>query len=308
MRKSSIVIISILATLLFISMSLIFLNVSYESSGMRNGAIIEKSEEIARDINEGNFSKNIPIARLFPESNNMPYGSSGNRPMMQRSTPWSPSTFSQKKSYLKKFNTKTMIKPVKYTEIQSASDKIVSDFKKVNIVFNIPIIMDVSNTYDIYMLLDYNKTIAVLKERLSDISSIEDINFTNINVSNIVKSELIGSKFDIVSLLPLEQAISKYNINKWGWSVSPKSDGNLPLYLVVSSVIFKEHSPYPVVVRSYNKIVFVSVPRSEKVKRFMTENWQWFLSTLIIPLFFFLFRNNSFNKNNKSECSVDNEG
>lgn len=140
-----------------------------------------------------------------------------------------------------------------------------------------------------------NMTISESVDRETIIKNIDS--FTNenthtsiIRISPIMRAKLIdpnGENFRIIPITPEEQIVENDQITKWEWDVTPLKEGNNKLKLTVD-IIYEENSKN---VEVYEDFIYVYSDKTwwDDFVDFISSNWEWFLSTLIIPLFIWVY-------------------
>lgn len=103
--------------------------------------------------------------------------------------------------------------------------------------------------------------------------------------------------FDVKSLSEEEQLTSGGDFSQWVWSVTPLKSGTHNLYLTVNVVVdVPGLGPQKRQIPVLTQAVRVRADAVYSAGRFWRSNWQWFTSTLLIPIGLWLW-----NKRNKSK-------
>lgn len=174
------------------------------------------------------------------------------------------------------------------------------DTNKGWIAYSVPEKMKVAKEYSIKVRiskLKKNKSILILgdndainNKEYESIATIEDV-----RVSGEMSAELRGdsSEFNIVSLSTEIQNIDDESYTEWEWRVTPKKSGDIPLKLIIKLKGLNKD----IVV--FNKIIEVKTNVPVQVEGFFEKNWQWIMTTIIIPIFIY-FWNRKKKKQKKS--------
>jgi hypothetical protein len=102
-----------------------------------------------------------------------------------------------------------------------------------------------------------------------------------IQVSTVMSVQLQGTSFHVTPLDPQDQIVTADGFSQWDFDVMPTTSGDQTLSLTASVEIVvpgmgPQRRAFPVL----SRMVHVQVnPVS-----FLTDNWQWFAGTILIPL------------------------
>ena len=130
------------------------------------------------------------------------------------------------------------------------------------------------------------------------ISEVKTFNRNNlhtdsIRISPVMKARLVdpsnGINFRIVSKTNEEQFIEEGDYTRWIWNVTPLTNGNNNLSLVID-ISFNDKNKS---IQVYDGIIYVYSNETflQKLGRFFIENWQYIFSSLLIPILIFLYKN-----------------
>lgn len=163
-----------------------------------------------------------------------------------------------------------------------------SDYGNINYVLEDTMI--VGKTTAINVTISENVDQATIIEEIETFEE-NNVKTIRIRISPIMRARLIDpseENFKIVSLTPEEQIVENDQITRWEWGVTPLKKGNHKLKLTVD--ILQDDNCKNVEVHEDFIYVYSDKGVLESVFEFMGKNWQWFLSTLIIPLTIWLYR------------------
>jgi len=171
------------------------------------------------------------------------------------------------------------------------------------IAYSVPEEMKVAKTYSIKVRISKNSTSqtkahlilgssdAINNPSLPSVATIEDV-----KVSGEMSAELRADAgaFDIKALSTKIQNIDNESYTEWEWVVTPKKSGDSPLKLIIR---VKDLNKDIVV---FNKNIKIKKNVTVAVGGFFQKYWQWFMTTIIIPIFIY-FWNRKKKKRNKKE-------
>jgi hypothetical protein len=170
------------------------------------------------------------------------------------------------------------------------------------IAYSVPDQMQVAKTYSVKVRISkrtnkQNKAILILgdddainNEDYKSVAIIEDI-----TVSGEMTAELRGDEdaFKIVALSTNTQSIDDVDYTEWEWIVNPKKSGKNPLKLVIK---IKDLNKDIIV---FNKNITIKKNVSVAVEGFFDKYWQWFMTTIIIPIFIYFWNRKKKRKQTK---------
>lgn len=195
---------------------------------------------------------------------------------------------------------RTHEKKTKLKVIDRTSKK--NEANKGWIAYSVPEQMQVAKSYSVkvriskkdgqskaqLILGDYD---AINNPQYPSIATIEDV-----KVSGEMSAELRGdvSTFKIVALSTPLQNIDNESYTEWEWVVTPLKGGQSPLKLVV---MLKDLNKDIVV---FNRFIQVKTNVPVAVEGFFEKYWQWFMTTIIIPVFIYFWNRKKKRKTKKS--------
>jgi len=161
---------------------------------------------------------------------------------------------------------------------------------KGDIIYIIKDSMVVGEISIVDMTISKNMDITEIITEIETFSD-ESIYTENIRIAPIMRAKLIdptGTNFTIIPITPEEQIIENNGYTTWKWNVIPLIKGSNDLYLSVDVIIDNNSKSIEV----YNdKILVISNETiTMKITNFFLEYWEWFLSTLIIPILSFFYK------------------
>jgi len=169
----------------------------------------------------------------------------------------------------------------------------VVEVKEGKLIYSIPDTMKLGNTYTITIRIKKNTNNVKIIDSLYK-QKIVDIKVTNsMEVVVIDPSPSESKNFNILKQNSDKQIIDDDDYTEWVYSVQPLKSGNLKLNIIVS--IIKYDNLKQVV---YFNTTYVKSNTGVVVKTFWEKNWQWLLSTIIIPFIIFIYKNRK--KNNET--------
>jgi hypothetical protein len=108
-----------------------------------------------------------------------------------------------------------------------------------------------------------------------------DVQTAPIQVSTVMSVQLGGASFHVTPLDPQDQIVADDGFTQWDFDVTPTASGDQLLSLTASVDIVvpgmgQQRRAFPVLSRTIHVHV--------DAVSFLTDNWQWFAGTILIPL------------------------
>lgn len=172
------------------------------------------------------------------------------------------------------------------------------------IAYSIPKEMKVGSTYTIKLRISKEKNKIQLLNGdgipINNINVDSRIIISSLRVEPIMSAKLItdSSKMRIQSISTETQDIEVNGFTEWAWRLTPLKGGNVLLRIVVNikqsvdgKAILKDIPVYDEVIPIKSNIIF-------SLSRFISQYWQWIITTIVIPLVVWFY-----NKNKKSKIN-----
>jgi hypothetical protein len=126
-----------------------------------------------------------------------------------------------------------------------------------------------------------------------------------IAVSTSMKVQLFGDPyFDIKPLDDTEQLVTNRGFTEWSFTVVPLRSGRLPLHVRITAIVraagIEKTKDFPV----KDEIIQVRVSPMAAVGSFVSKNWQWLWSTILVPLALWLWNRRRKNKKDDSASQL----
>ena len=163
----------------------------------------------------------------------------------------------------------------------NAVDQILETLELGRIAFNTPATIPLGDTAIIELILSTTESIETLQGMLN---AVGERTGACILVSNEMEARLTGRGFGIEAITREVQAVSGEEVTKWKWEIEPTEGGVQRLHLTLSALLYMEGSRTPRTIRTFERTIEVRVSWRRKVSDFVTNNWQWLLTALVIPL------------------------
>lgn len=175
------------------------------------------------------------------------------------------------------------------------------------IAYSVPNEMQVGKSYVIKLRItkekgkEINRTL-ILGDRnipISDIDIDSKITIENIRVARTMTAELISEDetFKVTPQNTDKQVIEDGEYTEWGWMVTPLKSGKTYLKLIIKIKIDTDGEITYKDIVVFDKNIEVKANMKLEVESWISKYWQWLMTTIIIPLIVFLYKN----RKNKEE-------
>jgi hypothetical protein len=170
-------------------------------------------------------------------------------------------------------------------------DEGVAQLTPAQITFNHPTTLRLDETEQIQVLASFDQEVADLKRLLTEIGQQEG---AQIDASDEMFAQLESTGFDIKAITPAQQALGS-GVTEWRWEIEPTEVGPQELHLTMSAIMLLDVGtvmPRPVAkrVETFDRTLTVEAipkppkPWHEKLTDFLSDNWQWLITTAVLPL------------------------
>jgi hypothetical protein len=105
-----------------------------------------------------------------------------------------------------------------------------------------------------------------------------------------MEARLTGYMFNITAITDEIQAVSESHNTEWRWEIHPKEEGKHSLHLTLTALIEVDGHSTPRAIRTFDKIIEVTVTRTQKLFNFFKNNWQWVWTAILIPIMGWLWK------------------
>lgn len=197
-----------------------------------------------------------------------------------------PSAASPPQTVVRKKRTRAPVEPgltLMQVETSKAehADAVLEQLTLAGIAFVIPESANIEDAISAQLLIDINKTEA----ELADALTVEGQQFTGkVAISKIVVAELHAPDFEVTQITPAQQAISETQPTEWLWTLTPKSVGTHSIYLTINAVVSVDDIKVERSIKTFAKTVKIEITRKQVVYAWISDNWEWAWSTLLVPL------------------------
>lgn len=207
-------------------------------------------------------------------------------------------------------STPVSIADVENLEIIDKAD-LDSTSSKGTIAYSVPDEMTVGEKYKITVRISKKKGTEIKKtlilgEReipISDETIESTATIENIRVSRTMTVKLLSKDgaFEISPMSTDKQVLEDESYTEWSWVVKPIESGTNYLKMIITIKVEAdgEESYKDIVV--FDKNIKVKTNVSLGVKSWISEYWQWLMTTIIIPLVIFFYKKRNKDKEEKKE-------
>lgn len=163
----------------------------------------------------------------------------------------------------------------------SEIDRVLESMKLGNIAFNCPTSIDLKDIAQIELRLSMDQSVEELQKAITSAGQKEG---RQVRISDVMEARLTGPAFQITAQTPREQAIASRGVTQWRWDIKPTSTGQQRLHLTLSAVLYVNGQRTRKAIETFDKTIDVWVPAGRRVSGFLSNNWQWGLTVVLIPV------------------------
>jgi hypothetical protein len=199
----------------------------------------------------------------------------------------------------KKENTKTKDK-IKVEVVDNTTLDDITNESVGIMAYSTPEQMVVGKSYTIKLRIskEKNKIQLVSGDRnipINDINTNSKVVIESIRVEPIMSANLISEdgKFIIKSASTETQNIEEKGYTEWEWRITPLKSGQNFLKLVVKVRIINENGDFYKDITVFDKNVEVKSNVVFSVKTWLSNYWQWLITTIIIPFIIWFYKKKS---------------
>ncbi|MFX0210181.1 MAG: hypothetical protein ACFFDT_29635, partial [Candidatus Hodarchaeota archaeon] len=157
-----------------------------------------------------------------------------------------------------------------------------------NIAFETPVSMKLKETSTIELLLSLSEPIdelkLQLKAKIDTYGEKIEILGSSIRVSNRMEARLTGSAFQITAITPELQAVGAKEVIQWKWEVKAIQAGLQTLHLTLTAILRIDDNDTPRAIRTFDKKIEVKVTVKQWLKKFVSDNWKWLWTVILVPI------------------------
>lgn len=169
--------------------------------------------------------------------------------------------------------------------LSTAIDRVLQELPTGNIAFNAPDSMVLGQTYGIHLLLSPRQSVQELQAELQRrVAGQNVLEGAQISIAPDMEARLSGQDFTIGAVTPERQAVSAEQETDWQWDVTPKEAGAQELHLTLNVILTVGKSSLPRSLRTFDRRIMVQVTWGQRLSGFVTSNWQWLWTVLVVPL------------------------
>lgn len=178
---------------------------------------------------------------------------------------------------------------------QSVSEQPKVNYIKGKMAYGVPDTMIVGKSYDVTLIITKEMTKErenIMIQQIDNNSrTVSKISINDIRVGSVMIAELIdgSGNFEITPTSTAEQNIEDFDQTEWRWVVKPLKSGNNPLRLVVKVRVYTDEGSYLKDIPVFDKDIYVQSNIKYTAGNWLSENWEWFMSTLVIPIFLYFW-------------------
>ena len=154
--------------------------------------------------------------------------------------------------------------------------------RRANIAFNAPDSAQLNETKDVELAMSDDRSATELKRRLEEQGPRIG---ARIRAADVMEATLTGTAFEIEDITPTQQTVTA-GVTRWKWEIEPTETGRRRLHLTVTALVPIDGRDRRRAVRTFERtleVESVAVAMPARLAGFFTGNWQWLVTTLLLP-------------------------
>ena len=180
-----------------------------------------------------------------------------------------------------------------------SAEPITVNFDSANVAFNAPDSMQLGETLRIVLLLSKKLTVAQLTPLIDEPG---EIRADRIRISSMMEANLAGKGFLIE---PITKSIQKIDPGQdkieWSWQITALEAGHRSLYLTIDMHTPENGDFATTTINTLKEEINVYVTWQQRIAGFVSNNWQWLWTTILIPFVGWVY---NARKRKKSKAAV----
>lgn len=142
--------------------------------------------------------------------------------------------------------------------------------------------MQVGATYKVHLIVSPSEPVPVLVTEVAQPGGKSEGG--TVRVDSLMVAHLSGTNFKIEPTSPEEQAVSLKEQTDWSWQVTPLSEGKHTLNLSIYARIIIPGTQTQRQIKTLEREISVNVTFGQRVAGFISENWQWLWTAVLVPV------------------------
>ena len=158
-------------------------------------------------------------------------------------------------------------------------DDILGQLRQGNMAFKVEPEMFIDQQSEATLLIDTTVTQKELEQLIGPGAT-----GSSLLVSKVIVTKLIAPTFEVTAVTPERQVLIDGQPTKWQWLLRPLEQGKHKVTLSVTAVLKVDDQSVERFIVTFERDIFVHVTIENRLSKFWHNNWQWVISTLLLPL------------------------
>lgn len=167
------------------------------------------------------------------------------------------------------------------------ADAVVQQLFSAALAFVIPEAANIEDEIKAQLLINPAKEVEALTRDLTKKGTVIG---GNVKVSRVVKATIVAPDFEVTNITEEEQILTDTESTEWLWALTPKTAGSHDVSLTVTAIVTVNNRETKHHLKTFEKTVTVEVTTQQVILGWFKRNWQWIVSTLIIPFGIWLYK------------------
>ena len=191
-------------------------------------------------------------------------------------------------------------------EFPPSVDSILANSLEAAITFQVAdSVVELEESSTVQLSLGVVRQMDSLKNVIHGFSPVAD---DRVRVSDLMQAKLVSSGFAVTPITPENQLISNDATTEWRWNIAATKPGRHRLELALNAIVLWRGAERTRCVGSRNRLVLVQVTLGKWLGLFISGNWQWLSTALVIPFIAWVWSRMRLNDANPQRPSSQRKG
>lgn len=111
-----------------------------------------------------------------------------------------------------------------------------------------------------------------------------------VEVSRKLYAHITAEDFHVTAVTPETQIIAADKPTEWLWELRPKRPGRFQVKLTVNAIVKVDGESSEHYLKKFEEVITVEVHPLQVVVGWLSEYWQWLISTLVLPFLLWVYK------------------
>lgn len=171
----------------------------------------------------------------------------------------------------------------------SKNSTVENQLTKASMAFSVPVSANINDTLNIQLLVNPLEDPARLATQLNQSTRKFE---SKINVSKVLSATLTAPEFKVEKITPETQVLHTAESTEWRWRLKPNTTGDHTINLSIVAIVKidgeKQGESH---IKTFDQTVTINIKPGQVLSNWLEKYWQWLVSTLLLPLGLWIYKN-----------------